>query len=153
MASLITVPLWDKIRTRLGLIEKPESGRSFNLSHNAVMTHPLKEIIGTVKSQTASKDISGAGFVTYFTVPAQKHWEVIFVRKEATTGNSQTKITQSSGFANLILGDVGTAATYTFYNPYLPLPYNWNWTLKATGNGADNNITVDMWYIEYDLYI
>lgn len=151
MVSLITVPIWDKIRTRLGLIERPDTQRAFNLSHDIALTHPLKEIIGTVKTGVSTQDISGSGWVTYFTVPAKKSWEVYQVKMEGTAANTQARLNTNGEYSNVLLNALGTSELFTYFNPPLIMTENWLWQQKATGNGGDNSIDGSIIYVEFDL--
>jgi len=148
--SWINVTYLDRLIIRLGLSDRKVNKDAIPLIKSVQPVTQIDTLLKTVKLETGTQNISAAAGseVVFETVPAGKRWELVYMDKAATAGNSKVSI--SDGLVVLPLTATGTTAIRQALTVYL----NEGWTISmtTTGNGADTAVVLRMEYIEEDVY-
>lgn len=150
--SWVSVDIIDRIVKRFQLQETPiEPGLDWTVVKNIQPVTQVDALLISIKMDTATKDISGAGggYITYFTVPKGKRWRLKALHMQASTGNTKAAITDGVAVFSF---SATTTNGYYIYLLDLPLDTGWKIDGLETNNGADTAIFMVILYEEEDAY-
>ena len=139
----------ERLREKFDLSE--DQMEEFLLIEKINLMTSVDTLLRTIVLDEVSKDISGGGTNTYYTVPNDKRWTLKQIYWEPTTVNSRVEIAnadatpkytmlQATGTSGFILNAVG-------------MPMEEGWVLRVTGGGGgDTAREMRIIYEEEDAY-
>jgi hypothetical protein len=142
--------LWTRLYDRLLLEPTSDARVTPMVSEVVVPVLSADAILATTKAENASKDLSGSGYVPYFTVPANEEWHLIEFFSDTFTGNSRGRIAFKDSNINITLS--GTSAIQKTLPGYI-LTEGESIGLLSTGNGGDADKTAYLVWTVTDLGI
>jgi len=148
--------IWSRLTTRF-LLEptQPPAGGRPELTTTVVPVTSVDELlqVPTIPAQVANDISAGAGtFTAYFTVPADKRWRLVSYFRDATTANTRIRINSGAGSVTIPITDAGTASQATVLATPLLLDQTFQIGLDTTGDAGDNNIGMNIYYLEEDAF-
>ena len=130
------------------LLEPSPAEESYPLSVSPVIVPVIMadEVLVDPVMTDATEDLSGAGTVTYFTVPSGERWRLQWIFRSATSANSRVALDPSSPGADQPISPNGTAELRIDVRG-ITLVAGDSVQMDATGSGGDSAVTL---YISYD---
>lgn len=145
MLEVLDKKVFARLISRLGLGDYGLPIKA-SISEQILPVTMVDDLLGDAKIEVSTQDLTGAGLVVYFTVPAKRRWTLLFIQRASTTGTSQISI---KSLVNAVeLSDVGTSNEYIYPGRKIQLEEGWLIRMAGTSNGADGAILMKIWIIE-----
>jgi len=125
----------------------------WQLPEVVMATMDLSLVLGTPKlAASGGLDLSGGpgGYVTAFTVPANKRWKLTWLKRDASTADTSIHVYDGTTRVPLTTGSTG--ASVIFPGTELFLEAGWVLQLLETNNGGDASRQLFIGYTEYDAF-
>lgn len=142
--------LWTRLYDRLLLEPTSDARVTPMVSEVVVPVLSADAILAVTKADNESGDLSGSGYVPYFTVPANEEWHLIEFFTDTFTGQSRGRVKFIDANINITLASTG-AIEKTLHG-YI-LREGESIGLMSTGNGGDTDKNAYMVWTVTDLGI
>jgi len=139
-----------RLTRRFYLTEEPENNPLALLHTIQPITQVDDLLVAPAIADSGAMDLTGAGTVIAYTVPAGKKAKLIFYRKSSTTGTRNIQV--FDGTTPCAICAAGSTENVIQLSPPLPLPEGWVIRSQATSDGADGAITDYFLFLLEDAY-
>jgi len=151
LAKWINVEILKRLALRFRLRDTPETELPLKLSQLVVLTAQVDDLLQSANVSSITLDLTGAGIVTFFTVPGGKRWRLLAIRRDQTTGTTAIDIYQGAG-KFYRLGSWGTPGEQFLLGKDFILEESWYIAMSGTSNAGDGARGIYIWYIEEDSF-
>ena len=141
--------LWTRLYKRMLLEPTSADNVTPRVSEVVVPVIQADEILQTPSSTgSVSKDLSGSGFVPYWTVPKEEEWLLSVIARPATSGSCQIVIKIAGEETPL----TPNAADVSIEQPRHVLMRDGDQLgMSGSGNGGDTSRAMRLFYFESDI--
>ena len=101
----------------------------------------VTNIMRNVQIETVTKDLSGGGATTFWTVPKDEEWDIVIWYRQALVAGSRPYINDGTSY---LYTRVASAGSYTDSYVRFMVPGGWIIGHEGTGNGGDNAVVMTL---------
>ena len=140
--------IWRRLGLRFLLEDQPPAGAGAQVFTQILPVTQADDLLKVPQVEAGSEDLSGSGYVAYFTVPSGERWVILRYRFAGSTGTTGMQVVISG--ERVQIGDnTNTAASE---NVNIPLDEGDSIGLASTGNGSDTAIVFNVLRSKEDAY-